>query len=66
MNNKPKSTVSPVSPNPIPTPDSRPQPTWDSIPWPIPTLNPVPNATPDRPQTQPPKKKGLFARLFGL
>lgn len=66
MISKPKPTVSPVRPNPAPTPDPRPQPVPNPIPRPTPTPNPVPRPNPASPQTQDPKKKGLFARLFGL
>lgn len=51
---RPKSVEPPIRPNPIPTPTPQP--------------NPIPRSTPVRPTPQPQqgKKKGLFARLFGL
>lgn len=65
MISKPKPSVSPVRPNPTPTPTPKPIP--DPIPRPTPTPNPNPVPRPNpTPQPQTPKKKGLFARLFGL
>lgn len=51
----PKIKVSPVRPTPKPAPTPRPDPTPKPIPRPVPT-----------PQPQIPRKKGFFARLFGL
>ena len=61
MINIPKPSASTIRPMPKPNPNPipRPQPAPDPIPRPIP--KPIPS-----PQSQTPRKKGLFARLFGL
>lgn len=66
MISKQKPTVPPVRPNPTPPPEPGTQPTPNPRPRPTPTPHPVPRPDPVRPQTQAPKKKGIFARLFGL
>lgn len=65
MVKKPKPVVVPVKPKPQPVPKPSPQPQLKPAPAPSPQPVPAPDPQP-QPVPQPPKKKGFFARLFGL